>query len=411
MNEVVEKLKADYDAVAYEAWEPVYAHPNRMAVVATMRGLTPPRVTKCRVLEIGCATGGNLLPMAEQMPESRFVGIDLSPRQIENAAAIVRELGLTNIEFRCQDLMDFPSDSGEFDYIIAHGLYSWVPAAVQSKLMDVCRRHLSRDGLAYISYKTLPGWRAKGVIRDMMRFHARGETDPLERVRLGREVVQFVAQNILPDGFYRRMVSDFQRWMPGDADSYLLHEHMADVNEAVYVREFVSRAKAFGLALVGDANAKDDYWGKIPAAARETISKLSTDDLERDQYMDFVTNRMFRRSVLCRAEAARFTADSAASQIRKLYVAENPAETPVGVNAAGRRRLNLGRKTTRLCFRILGLSRRCGGFAQLGLRRWIFLNWRRRRWRLRRLISGMPQRMPRRWRMLSKRVIYRGLSS
>ncbi len=344
MDEIVEKLRADYDAVEYEALEHVHAHPDRIAVVAALGGLTPPRVDNCRVLEIACAVGGNLLPMAEQMPGSRFVGIDLSPRQIESGAAIVREIGLMNIELRCQDLMDFPEDAGEFDYIIAHGFYSWVPAIVRERLMQVCRRHLSKNGLAYISYNTLPGWRAKGVIRDMMLYNARGATSPAERATRGREMVQLIAENISYGGFYRNMMKDSQKSISNAVDSYLLHEQMEAVNDAFYLRDFVSQARGHGLTFIGDTNASDDYWNRIPASARDTISKLSADSVERDQYMDFLTNRMFRRSVLCRAEAANITHESAASQIRKLYIAGNPTETSAGTNAAGRSVIEFGTK-------------------------------------------------------------------
>ncbi|HEY1923333.1 MAG TPA: class I SAM-dependent methyltransferase [Tepidisphaeraceae bacterium] len=348
MNEIVEKLRADYDAFAYGTWAHPDAHPERIALVAALRGLVPPPVNDSRVLEIACATGGNLLPMAEQLPGSRFVGIDLSPRQIEKGAAIVREIGLTNIELRCQDLMDFPKDAGEFDFIIAHGFYSWVPKPVRQKLMDVCRLHLSKNGLAYISFNTLPGWRAKGVIRDLMLYHTRNVTDPAERLKHGREIVQFMAENIPTPGFYPKMARMYQESLSKEEDSYVLHDHMEAVNDAVYVRDFVKEASEHGLAFVGDTNAGDDYWGRLPAAARETIAKLSTDNIEREQYMDFVTNRMFRRTVLCRTESAKFTNESAASQMRKLYIAGNPAEMPAGINAAGRHVIEFGAKDNKI---------------------------------------------------------------
>ncbi len=335
MDEIVEKLRADYDAVAYEAWEHFHAHPDRIAAAAAVRGLVPPPVDRCRVLEVACGIGGNLLPMAEQMPGSRFVGIDLSPRQIESGSAIVRELGLTNIELRCQDLMDFPEDAGDFDYIIAHGFYSWVPKPVRQKLMNVCQRHLAKNGLAFISYNTLPGWRTKGVIRDMMLYNARGVTNPAERVKCGREIVQFVAEHVVGTNYYRDLLREFEPSVVNGDDSYVLHEHLAAVNEPLYVRDFVSDAKAYGLALVGDANAKDEYWERIPAALRERILKMSGDVAEREQYVDFLMNRAFRRSVLCRTEAGGDATDAAVNQIRKLHVAGKPVEKPAGVNAAG----------------------------------------------------------------------------
>jgi SAM-dependent methyltransferase len=342
MDEIVEKMRADYDAVAYEAWEHFHAHPDRIASAAAVRGLVPPPVSQCRVLEVACGIGGNLLPMAEQMPGSRFVGIDLSPRQIESGAAIIRELGLTNIELRCQDLMDFAEDAGEFDYIIAHGFYSWVPKPVRQKLMEVCQRHLTKNGLAFISYNTLPGWRTKGVVRDMMLYNARGVTNPAERVKRGREIIQFVTENVVGTNYYRDLLQEFEPSVVNGDDSYVLHEHLAVVNEPLYVRDFVSDAKAYGLTLVGDAKANDDYWERIPAVLRERIMKMSGDAVEREQYVDFLMNRAFRRSVLCRTEAAEDATDVAANQIRKLYIAGKPEEKPAGVNAAGQAVMQFG---------------------------------------------------------------------
>ncbi len=342
INDIVEKLKTEYDAVAYDAGEHFHAHPERIAVVAALRGLAPPPVTACRVLEIACAIGTNLFPMAEQMPASRFIGIDLSPRQIEAGTALVRELGLTNIELRCQDLMEFPEDAGTFDYIIAHGLYSWIPHPVRAQLLKLCRRHLSENGLAFISYNTFPGWRAKGTIRDMMLYHARNAADPAERIKLGREMMGWVAEHTLQKGSYQTMVGELNQSV-SDADGYyIFHEHLGAVNEPTYFKDFVVDAHRHGLTHLGECNANEDYWGRIPAQLRETISKMSADPVEREQYLDFLTNRPFRRSVLCRTEAATGTSGSPVSQIQKLFIAGYPTETSVGANAAGQPAIRFG---------------------------------------------------------------------
>lgn len=342
MNDIVEKLKADYDAVAYESCEHFHAHPERMAIVAALRGLIPPQIIACRVLEIACAGGGNLLPMAEQMPTSEFVGIDLAPRQIEAGTALIRELGLTNVELRCQDLMEFPEDAGTFDYIIAHGLYSWIPNTVRAQLMKLCRHHLSEKGLVFISYNTFPGWRAKGTIRDMMLYHARSAADSVERIKLGREIVQLVTEHTLQKGFYPAMVGEFNKYISDYESSYIFHDLMGTVNDPIYFKDFVNEAQRFGLTHLGECNATEDHWGRIPIQLRETISKISADAVERDQYMDFLMNRQFRRSVLCRSEAMTAANGSSASQIRKLYVAGNLTETKVGTNAAGRLAIQFG---------------------------------------------------------------------
>ncbi len=350
MDEIVEKLRADYDAVIYDVWEHYHAHPDRMAVIGALKGLGVPPVNGSRVLEIACARGGNLFPMAEQMPGSHFVGIDLSPRQIEQGLELVREAGLTNVELRCQDLMDFPENAGTFDFIIAHGFYSWVPEPVRVQLMKVCKRHLAKNGLAYISYNTYPGWRPKGVIRDMMLYHARGATDPAERVKRGREMVNFVAEHTLLKNSYREMVGEFQKTIAEDGDSYLLHDHMEAVNDAFYLRDFARQAESYGLAYLGDANPIEDAWSRIPGPLREMILKMSANEMERDQYVDFLLNRTFRRSVLCHAEAAAAAQGTTVNHIRKLYVAGFPEETRSDVNAEGKSVIQFGTEREKVQF-------------------------------------------------------------
>src|SRR5258708_28374425 len=110
--------------------------------MAALVGMKAAPGTRCRVLELGCARGGNIIPMALARPDSRFVGIDLSPRQIADALAVVRQLGLANVELRDIDILQVGKDFGTFDYILCHGVYSWVPPQVQERIMEVCRDNL-----------------------------------------------------------------------------------------------------------------------------------------------------------------------------------------------------------------------------------------------------------------------------
>src|SRR5438874_798076 len=88
-------LMRKYDAVAYAAKSNALSHPDHMAVVATLFGLDPADVATCRVLELGCSDGANLLPMAASLPDASFVGCDLSPRAIAAAQSAVAEFGTT----------------------------------------------------------------------------------------------------------------------------------------------------------------------------------------------------------------------------------------------------------------------------------------------------------------------------
>jgi SAM-dependent methyltransferase/methyltransferase-like protein len=350
MNKLVEKLQTDYDSVAYESWPYPQAHPDRIGVVAALQGLTFVPVENCRVLEVGCASGGHLIPMADQIPGSRFVGIELSGRQFEAGSKLVRELGLRNIELRCGDLMDFPADSGEFDYIIAHGFYSWVPLPVRLKLLEICRRHLSPHGLAYISYNTYPGWRIKEIARNMMLYHARNATDLTERAALGREIIEFVAGQTPDTGPYGEMMRGFGKAMSAYSDSHILHDQMEAVNEPVNFQHFMNEASANGLAYVGESSVWPHAWARLPGQLRETVLKMSKDRIEQEQHLDFLLNRAFRESILCRKEAGNIAAVATNELFSRLYIAGNPREEAVGTDAQGRTlfQLSAGEQTARI---------------------------------------------------------------
>src|SRR5262249_13699905 len=153
-------------------------HPDRLATVATLFGMRPAAVDCCRVLELGCAAGGNLIPMAQALPGSSFLGIDLSARQVAEGAKVVAALGLTNVALRRQRILDVDESWGTFDYILCHGVSSWVPAPVQDRILHICSANLAPAGVAYVSYNTYPGWHLSGMIRDMMCYHARRYATP-----------------------------------------------------------------------------------------------------------------------------------------------------------------------------------------------------------------------------------------
>src|SRR5262245_8757143 len=163
-------VQTSYDVVPYESNVFSQSHPDRLATIATLLGMRPAPVTDCRVLELGCASGGNVIPMAVSLPGSRFVGIDLSSRQIEMGRRTVESLALTNLDLKQFDIRNLTKDVGQFDYIICHGVFSWVPREVQDKILEVCAQNLSPRGVAYVSYNTYPGWHMRGLIRDMMLY-------------------------------------------------------------------------------------------------------------------------------------------------------------------------------------------------------------------------------------------------
>jgi len=217
-----------YDQVPYLSLAFPQMHPDRMATTATIFGLRPPVVETCRVLELGCASGGNLIPLAAELPRATFVGVDLSVRLVVEGQDLIRQSGLGNIQIHHRNILDVNADLGVFDYIICQSVFSLTTPDVQEKILDICKRNLAPDGIAYVSYNTLPGWNLRATIRDMMIFHARQFPQPQAQLRQARESLELFSKSIDPEnnpyGVQLQAEIEGLRRAP---DSYLFHEFLA----------------------------------------------------------------------------------------------------------------------------------------------------------------------------------------
>ena len=303
---------ASYDRVPYTSLSYSETHPDRLATIARLFGMSPPPVTDCRVLEMGCASGGNLIPMAYSLPGSEFVGVDLSARQIALGKEMVRAAGLSNVTLRELDIRRIDAGMGQFDYIIAHGVYSWVPTDVRDHVLRVCRENLAPNGVAYVSYNTYPGWHMMNIVRDMMRYHTREVDDPREVVKRARELIGFMA-GAVPDGnnaygaflrMYDRMLHEQRETSKGGDDSFILHDELEEVNAPVYFERFVAHAEQHGLQYLSEAQYHKTFPGEFPPQVRAGLEQLARDRIEFEQYLDFVRNRTFRQTLLCHQEVS-----------------------------------------------------------------------------------------------------------
>jgi methyltransferase-like protein len=318
-----DELRRSYDETPYQSFSFPQSHPDRLATIGWLLGMEPAPVDRCRVLELGCASGGNLIPMAASLPDSEFVGIDFSPVQIARGGADVAALGLSNIRLLPMDIMDVSGELGTFDYIIAHGVYSWVPEAVRERLLAICGRQLSPSGIAFVSYNALPGWRMRSVMRDAMTFHTRGIADPGARVAQARAVLNFLAESVKTAGSaYGSELRAEANYLREQRDDYILHDHLEAVNEPEYFHRFVERAAPHGLAYLGDADFATMLGNDLGPQTVQALERLAPDVVRREQLLDFLRARMFRETLLVRKEVAP-TRRIPAQRVMRLYVASN----------------------------------------------------------------------------------------
>lgn len=297
-------MDTSYDRVPYPGGAHRQTHPSNSAAIATVLGMRP-KCGRFRVLELGSGHGDNLTPMAYTLPDCEFVGIDLAPTAIERGRAEVARLGLANVRLEAMDLMEFPPQAGEFDYIIAHGLYSWVPDFVRAKILAICRDHLAPHGVAFISFNARPGGHLRDMLREMMRRHTRGIDAPQAKIAAARGLLEalILSENKAEqDPFADMMRREVER-TKRTGDSVFFHDDLAEVNGYFYFEDFAADAARSGLAFLSEAEffqGTEDYFSGERA---ELLAACGDDLIRREQLRDFFKCRRFRQPLLVRADA------------------------------------------------------------------------------------------------------------
>lgn len=304
-----------YNQVAYPAYPLRVIHPDRLATIGTLLGMSPAPVTSCRVLEIGCADGGNLIPMAYGLPGSRFLGVDLAEAAIHAGLPAIASLGLTNIAMEVADLRELGPRFGEFDYITAHGLYSWTPPDVRDRLLAVCRELLAPQGICFISYNTFPGGHVRQMIREMMLYHTRSAKSPQECLEQARWLLQFLLEKKSVSVAWTPWLESELRAMLQRNDRSLFHDDLGSINDLVYFRDFAAHAQRHRLQFLGEADPAE------LADPGGAMQWLDSGVIEREQYVDFLRMRRFRQTLLCREEIVLDRAVSEERMERYLFSA------------------------------------------------------------------------------------------
>lgn len=288
-----------YDTTPYPAFSFAATHIGRLGAIGRLFGLPAADPANARVLELGCSSGLNTMAMAQLFPEAEFIGVDFSARQIQDAESALAATGLGNVRFLQSDIRELGADLGQFDYIITHGIYSWVPQDVKEAILRISRENLKPEGMAYISYNVLPGWRMRGALRDMMMMHTAGIKDMPGKVAQGKALIKFLADSCAEDTPYGKYLRQELDLLKNYADGYIAHEFFETDNDALYFSDFLKACAAAKMQYLGDAEPATMIVDNLPKAAAETLKSLNLNLLATEQYMDFVRNRMFRTSLLC----------------------------------------------------------------------------------------------------------------
>jgi methyltransferase domain protein len=303
----IDELKSSYDNFLYISKAFPNTNINILSAKARIYGLDSAPIDGARVLELGSSCGGNIIPQALYYPEATFTGIDLSSVQVQHGNELIQSMGLTNVTLMEKNIMDIDDDFGTFDYIIVHGIWSWVPDMVKDKILSICNRNLSDRGIAYVSYNTYPGWKRLEQLRDIMLYSEKhAHHDSLkDRTAYTKNVLKLIAETMKMDERARTQsnykINNINRVVQSN-DYYVGHEYLETINDPVYISQFVARAEQQGCTYIGDESLQRSFITWLDDAVVENINVLSQGNhVDKEQYYDYVYDTQFRMALLTKS--------------------------------------------------------------------------------------------------------------
>jgi len=365
MRDVLERA---YDESPYPDYAFWFTHPDHLAALGEVFGLRSAPIETCRVLEIGCAAGGNLLSIASSLPRSTCVGVDLSGVQIAKAREHAAGAGLSNVTLVHGDFRELDPALGEFDFVICHGVYSWVDEATGQALLEAIRARLAPMGVAYISYNTYPGWHMVDMVRRLMTLHTADAPDEDSRLDQSAQITRWLLRRSrVNSNDWRGPALEHELQNLKEAGrSLILHDYLAPFNRPLYLVDFLERAGRAGLTYVANASPWDMYLDNFDDDLAGMLRQIP-DLVLQQQYLDFAYHTRFRRTLLARADAPvshEVHADCVFGLYLNTGLSEDPgldgieAGLPMQVKVSGRTPMNVSSPIARMALHLVARNGR-----------------------------------------------------
>ena len=298
-----EQAKEIYADLGYLSQPFPYASAPFLESYARLLGLSPAPASNARILEIGSSYGGNLISQALFYPQATFTGIEIAPTQVSVGKTYIDQLGITNLDLLEGDVNESHDHLGTYDYIIAHGFYSWVDEDTKDNFLRLCKEHLAENGILYMSYNTYPGWHKMDSVRALLEF-ANKDIDSLnhrEKVRHGKTVASKLGALMLEYDTVKNQQASFLqslRQTLQKQDCYVGHDHLEPVNTPVYFHQCMDHMAEHGFTYLCDCDLNLSFPTVYDETLRTQLQELAPHDpLAREQYIDFMLNTAFRKSL------------------------------------------------------------------------------------------------------------------
>jgi len=309
-----------YNGLNYSSYPYYHSHPDRLFTLGKLFGAGPAEPGTANILEIGCSSGGNLIPIALKYPQSKLLGIDASPSQIAAAQKAASEIGLMNVTFENKLTSDLQNSQEQFDYIIVHNMISWVNEQTRNEIFDLCKKLLKPTGIAFVSYNVHAGHSTANLVREMVLYNThRLETIP-EKLEQAKAFLAFTinaleeSENPLHQMIYVEARALFE-------NDNMLCDYLIGDHKVFSFHEFFDELDKRELQYVSDTYLPAMYVGNAPANILEAVQQL-TDIVDVEEYLDFFTQKAFKSSIICHKDL-NIKRDVSGADLSSLYISSN----------------------------------------------------------------------------------------
>jgi SAM-dependent methyltransferase len=318
-----------YDEVPYRSFPIEWTAPERLALASLLHGGPRARLDGYRVLELGCNDGTNLIPLAYYRPHATFIGIDNATTRIDAADEKRASLDLANVSFLASDFISAVDKlSEQFDYIVAHGVFSWISHENRDALLKLCAEKLRPNGLLYLNYNSRPGWNVRGLIREFLLAQTASIAGLGARTEEARRIAATMAEELGgAEHPYLRLLGNEFRFVTDNHASHTAHEYLADYNYAYSRREFFELAARHDLVYVADADF-NYVSGRVPDELMQTMARLGIDGDTLDDTADLLRYRQLHSPILTNGGFVRRAPEL--TELSRLFAASPLIERETG---------------------------------------------------------------------------------
>jgi methyltransferase-like protein len=204
-------------------------------------------------------------------------------------------------------------------------------------MMAICKASLAPQGIAYVSYDAFPGSYARVMVREMMLFHIRDFREPQQQLQQAVTLLKLLAKSGKETEPYTKTLQDEFERMSTRSREGLYHDELSPDFQPFYFYQFMEHAQRHGLQFLGETDFFEMHSGGLSAKAKEVLDKISDEVTLREQYLDFMCGRAFRKTLLCHDDVPLDRSGKSVS-VRSFFIstqARPKAESPNAAPEAG----------------------------------------------------------------------------